>query len=258
VKTGPVPEGVPGRSAAASEPALHVVDLRVARAGREIISGLSLDVPAGQVTALLGPNGAGKSTLVLALGGMLKPAAGRVVLAGRDLAGRPPEQVRAAGIAIVPEGRQLLPSLTVRDNLRVAAYALGRGAGERAMDYPLELFPELRERWDTPARALSGGQQQMVVLAQALATRPKVLVVDELSLGLAPVVVKRLVPVLAGIAEQGTAVLLIEQFVHVALTLATTVHVLEGGQIRHQGSAQQFRDDPELLSAAYLLRGQDT
>jgi branched-chain amino acid transport system ATP-binding protein len=246
----------PQAPAVADETALRVTDLRVARAGRPVIHDLSLDVPSGQVTALLGPNGAGKSTLVLALGGMLKPAAGRILLAGRDIAGHRPEQVRAAGVAIVPEGRQLLPSLTVRDNLRVATYALGRSAGEHAMDYPLELFPELSQRWDTPARALSGGQQQMVVLAQALATRPKVLVVDELSLGLAPVVVKRLVPVLARIAESGTAVLLIEQFVHVALALATTVHVLEDGRIRHRGSAQQFRDNPDLLSTAYLLRGQ--
>jgi branched-chain amino acid transport system ATP-binding protein len=245
------------QSVAWDDRALQVQNLRVLRAGREIIHDLSMDVPAGQVTALLGPNGAGKSTLVLALGGIIKPAAGHIRAGGRELAGRRPEQVRTAGVAIVPEGRMLLPSLTVRDNLQVATYAMGREQGRMGIEHALDLFPELKARWDAPARALSGGQQQMVVLAQALVTKPDVLVVDELSLGLAPVVVKRLVPTLATVAASGVGVLLIEQFAHVALSLAETVHVLEGGRIRHTASAQAFRDDPNLLSAAYLLRGQD-
>lgn len=235
-------------------PALHVEELRVARGTRTVLHDVRLDIPAGEVTALLGPNGAGKSTLVLALGGVLRPTGGRILLGERELTGRRPEKVRAAGVAVVPEGRRLLPSLTVRDNLHAAVYSLGREARRPGVEYALELFPELRQRWHTPARALSGGQQQMVVLAQALASRPSVLVVDELSLGLAPVVVKRLMPVLADVAAAGTAVLLIEQFAHVALALATTAHILEGGRIRFSGTAQELKDNPDKLSAAYLLR----
>ncbi|WP_217567249.1 ABC transporter ATP-binding protein [Streptomyces sp. GbtcB7] len=234
--------------------ALHVEGLRVARGTRTVLHDVSLDVPAGEVTALLGPNGAGKSSLVLALGGVLRPTGGRVLLGERELTGRRPEQVRAAGVAVVPEGRRLLPGLTVRDNLHTAVYALPHAARRAGVDHALELFPELRERWRTPARSLSGGQQQMVVLAQALASRPSVLVVDELSLGLAPVVVKRLMPVLADVAASGTAVLLIEQFAHVALALATTAHILEGGRIRFSGTAQELKDHPDKLSTAYLLR----
>ncbi|SNX66662.1 amino acid/amide ABC transporter ATP-binding protein 2 (HAAT family) [Streptomyces sp. TLI_55] len=235
-------------------PGLHVEELRVARGTRTVLHDVRLDIPAGEVTALLGPNGAGKSTLVLALGGILRPTGGRLLLGEHELTGRRPEKVRAAGVAVVPEGRRLLPSLTVRDNLHAAVYSLGREARRTGVEYTLELFPELRQRWHTPARALSGGQQQMVVLAQALASRPSALVVDELSLGLAPVVVKRLMPVLADVAAAGTAVLLIEQFAHVALALATTAHILEGGRIRFSGTAQDLKDNPDKLSAAYLLR----
>jgi branched-chain amino acid transport system ATP-binding protein len=233
---------------------LRTEDLCVPRAGRAVLRDVSLDVPPGEVTALLGPNGTGKSTLVLAIAGVLKPTSGRVLLGEVELTRRRPEWIRRAGVAVVAEGRRVLPDLSVADNLRVATYALGRDEVDRGTEYVLELFPELQRRWNASARSLSGGEQQMVVLAQALASRPSVLVVDELSLGLAPVVVQRLVPTLAGVAESGVGVLLIEQFANVALGLARNAYILEGGRIRYRGTAEELKSNPELLHSAYLLR----
>ncbi|HKP18615.1 MAG TPA: ABC transporter ATP-binding protein [Gaiellaceae bacterium] len=215
---------------------------------------MSLEIPAGAVTTLLGPNGAGKSTMVLAVGGVLRPSAGEVALNGSDLTRLRPEQIRQAGVAIVPEGRRLLPDLTVEENMRVATYALGREEAKAGIDYALELFPHLQTRWSAVARTLSGGEQQMVVLAQALVSRPKFMLVDELSLGLAPVVVQRLMPALERAAAEGVGVLLIEQFVHVALALAESAYVIEGGRIVYHGTAAELREHPERLHSAYLLR----
>jgi branched-chain amino acid transport system ATP-binding protein len=234
---------------------LRLDELTVARAGRAVVKEVSLEIPQGEVTALLGANGSGKSTLVLAVAGLLRPRSGRVLLGDLDLTGRRPEQVRTAGVAVVPEGRRLLPGLTVEDNLRVATYMLGRAEAKQGIEYALELFPELERRRQSVARLLSGGEQQMVVLAQALVSQPKIMLVDELSLGLAPVIVKRLVPTLAAVAESGVGVLLIEQFVHVALGLAETAYVIEGGRIHYHGPAQKLKDEPELLHSAYLLAG---
>jgi branched-chain amino acid transport system ATP-binding protein len=233
---------------------LRIESLSVPRANRLVLRDVSLEITPGEVTALLGPNGTGKSTLVLAVAGVLRPTAGRVLLGDQDLTKRRPEKIRRAGVAVVPEGRRLLPELTVADNLRVATYSLDNGEAESGVEYALSLFPELRPRMDTTARDLSGGQQQMVVLAQALASRPAVLLVDELSLGLAPLVVKRLVPSLAAVAASGVGVLLIEQFAHVALGLANRAYVLGGGRIRYEGTAQELKEHPELLHSAYLLR----
>ena len=233
---------------------LRVEGLCVPRGGRPVLRDVSIDVTPGEVTALLGPNGAGKSTLVLAVAGTIRPTAGTVVLGDRDLSGHRPEQIRQAGLAVVPEGRRLLPELSVADNLRVATYTLERGQAEHGTEYALQLFPELKQRWGATARSLSGGEQQMVVLAQALVSRPSVILVDELSLGLAPLVVKRLVPILGSIAESGVGVLLIEQFAHVALGLANRAYVLQGGRICYEGTARELQDDPELLHSAYLLR----
>jgi branched-chain amino acid transport system ATP-binding protein len=236
--------------------ALRLEGLSVARGARTVVREVSLEIPPGEVTALLGPNGAGKSSLVLAVAGVLRPSAGRVLLGERDLTRRRPERIRAAGVAVVPEGRRLLAQLTVEDNLRVATYSLRGDEAKAGVEYALELFPELRKRLHVPGRSLSGGEQQMVVLAQALVSRPAIVLVDELSLGLAPVVVKRLVPTLAAVAESGVGVLLIEQFAHVALSLANSAYVLEGGRIRYHGTASELREKPELLSSAYLLREQ--
>ena len=234
---------------------LQLTDLTDERGGRAVVKQVSVEIPAGQVTAQLGPNGAGKSTLVLAVGGVVRPKAGSVLLDEVDITGRRPERIRQAGIAIVPEGRRLLPDLTVEDNLRVASYALSRDQAQAGRKQVLELFPQLSERLTALARTLSGGEQQMVVLAQALISQPRYMLIDELSLGLAPVVLSRLIPVIAAIADAGTGVLLIEQFATVALGLANQAHVMEGGQIRFSGPATELRDHPELLQSAYLLRG---
>jgi branched-chain amino acid transport system ATP-binding protein len=235
--------------------ALELRDITIERGGRPVVKEVTIPVIAGEVTALLGPNGAGKSSLVLAVGGVLRPRPGSVLLDGTELAGRRPERIRAAGVAIVPEGRRLLPDLSVDDNLKVATYALTKQAAGEGRARALELFPRLGQRLTVPARLLSGGEQQMVVLAQALVSQPKYILIDELSLGLAPVIVNQLVPVIRSIAATGVGVLLIEQFATVALSLATSAHVMEGGVLRYSGTAAELKAKPELLHSAYLLRG---
>jgi branched-chain amino acid transport system ATP-binding protein len=227
----------------------------VDRGRRTVVRDVTIEIPAGEVTALLGPNGAGKSSLVLAVGGVLGMRAGSVLLNGRDLAGRRPERIRGAGIAIVPEGRRLLPDLTVEDNIRVATYSLPRDQARAGRERAFELFPEIGRRLTAAARMLSGGEQQMVVLAQALVCEPRFILIDELSLGLAPVIVNRLVPRIRAVAESGIGILLIEQFTTIALGLANQAHIMEGGQLRFSGLARELRDRPELLRSAYLLRG---
>jgi branched-chain amino acid transport system ATP-binding protein len=241
--------------AVATAEALQLEGMTVARGGREVVTDVSLEIPPGEVTALLGPNGAGKSSLVLAVAGVLPVEDGSVRLGERELTGRRPEKVRAAGVAVVPEGRRLLPDLTVEDNLQVATYSLPQLVARERRAYALELFPELQARLDAKGRSLSGGEQQMVVLAQALVSQPKFILIDELSLGLAPVVLKRLIPTIRTVAESGVGVLLIEQFATVALGLAQRAYVLEGGRLRFSGLASELRDKPELLESAYLLRG---
>jgi branched-chain amino acid transport system ATP-binding protein len=227
----------------------------VARSARPVVRDVSLSIPPGEVTALLGPNGAGKSSLVLGVAGVLKPESGTVTLGERDLTGSRPEKIRRAGVAVVPEGRRLLSELTVDDNLAVACYSLSREDSSAGREWALELFPELKQRLDTSARSLSGGEQQMLVLAQALVSKPSVVLIDELSLGLAPVVIKRLIPTIRTVAESGVGVLLIEQFATVALGLANQVHVMDRGRIEFSGSAKELKENPDLLHSSYLLGG---
>jgi branched-chain amino acid transport system ATP-binding protein len=233
---------------------LRLEGMTVSRGAGPVVRDVTIDIPPGKVTALLGPNGAGKSSLVLAVGGVL-PSKGKVLADGTDLHGKRPEKIRAAGVAIVPEGRRMLRGLTVGDNLDVACYALSREDARAGRAHALELFPELEKRLDALAGSLSGGEQQMLVLAQALVSRPKWLLVDELSLGLAPVVVKRLVPTLRTVAESGVGVLLIEQFAHVALGVSEDAYVMDRGRIHFSGAASELREHPELLHSSYLQAG---
>jgi branched-chain amino acid transport system ATP-binding protein len=237
-----------------SDEKLTLSGLTIARGGRDVVRDVSLEIPPGEVTALLGPNGAGKSSMVLAVGGVLPMKAGSIKIGDRELAGRRPEKIRHAGLAIVPEGRRLLPGLTVDENLSVATYALKGKAATEGRAHALELFPELQKRLNTLTRSLSGGEQQMVVLAQALVSKPRFVIIDELSLGLAPVVVQRLIPTIREVADSGVGVLLIEQFATVALGLSNGAYVMEGGRIQYSGSAKELRDDPSRLHSAYLLR----
>ncbi|MEU9022969.1 ABC transporter ATP-binding protein [Actinomadura sp. NPDC048394] len=224
---------------------LRLDAVSVGRGGAPIVRDVGLTVPAGEVTVLLGPNGAGKTTLLEAVAGVLPIASGRLTGDGDDIAGL--DRVRRArrGIALVEQGRTVFAQLTVAENLR----AVRRGP---AADRALELFPELRKRLDVRAGLLSGGEQQMVVLARALAMSPSVLLIDEMSLGLAPVIVKRLLPAVRALADGGVAVLLVEQFATLALEIADTAHVLAGGRLTHTGPAAPLRKNPELLQAAYL------
>lgn len=231
---------------------LQVRQLHIARGGKAVVHGVDLDVASGEVVALLGPNGAGKSSIVQALAGAIPHSQGTVRFDGKPLDGLSPDAVRRAGLAIVPEGHHVLGSLSVHDNLRAASLMWPQADVESGIQRMLAVFPELQAKLGQPGRALSGGQKQMVCMAQALLARPKLLVIDELSLGLAPLVVKRLAEVLTQAAAQGTGVLLIEQFTTLALSLATRAHVLQRGRMAWAGTADALRDAPDILHSSYL------
>lgn len=233
--------------------ALEIRELRVRRGGREVVHGIDLTVAPGAVTALLGANGAGKSSTVLAIAGLLRDTSGTIALSGRPLRGLDPNRIRRAGVATMQEGHRVFRDISVVDNLRIAALLLPRRQRAEAVEEMLDLFPEMRGFAERPGGSLSGGQQQMLALACALAARPAFLVIDEMSLGLAPIVVARLVPALRRVAERGVGVLLIEQFTRVALELATTATVLAQGTVTLSAPAAELRDRPERLTAAYRL-----
>ena len=236
---------------------LDIDRLSVARGSKTVVHEVSMRLESGKTVALLGPNGAGKSSLVLALAGVLPVAGGTVRLDGQDLTGVAPDRIRRAGIAAVPEGHQVLTALTVAENLEVAAVTLAAGESRAAVEGAYEVFPELLELRPRLAGMLSGGQQQMLALAQALIAKPSFILADEMSLGLAPVIVRRLMTVVERIAAQGIGVLLIEQFTHVALKLADTVYVINRGEICFSGTAAELRDNPQVLQDAYLAGSMD-
>jgi branched-chain amino acid transport system ATP-binding protein len=231
---------------------LEVRQLHVSRGGKLVVHGVDLDVAPGEIVAMLGPNGAGKSSIVLALAGAVPRSQGTVRLGDLTLDGLRPDAVRRAGLAIVPEGHHVLGNLSVHDNLRAAAMVLPAKEVEPAIERVLVTFSELKPRLEHLGCSLSGGQKQMVCMAQALLARPCILVVDELSLGLAPLVVKRLADVLQSVAAEGVGVLLIEQFTTLALRLAQRAVVLQRGRTAWSGPAQTLRDEPEILQASYL------
>lgn len=231
---------------------LAISDLVVFRGIQRVIDGVSFALEAGEILALLGPNGAGKSTLVSALSGALPIAEGSVQLGGRELANQRPHAIRRAGLAAVPEGHVVLSGLSVIDNLRAATTMMTADDADRAVGEILEIFPELKERSTQLAGFLSGGQQQMLSLAQALIMKPQFILADEMSFGLAPVIVNRLIPVVQRAAEAGVGVLLIEQYTHLALAVANRIAVLDRGRIVAEDDAERFRDNPDAIGALYL------
>jgi branched-chain amino acid transport system ATP-binding protein len=217
---------------------------------------VSLEVRAGELVALIGANGAGKSTLLRAIAGLVAPAAGRVALDGRDVTGQAPEAMIRAGVALVPERRRVFAPLTVLDNLELGGYALPRGRDfhsrlEAGVEEAYRLFPVLRRRRDQLAGTLSGGEQQMLAIGRALMTRPRLLLCDEPSLGLAPLVVAEIMRLLSSLREAGTTILLVEQNARMALRSADRAYVLEVGSVVLSGPAADLLEDDQL-KAAYL------
>ncbi len=235
---------------------LTVHNLFVARGGRPVLRDVSISIPPGEITALLGANGAGKSTLVLTIAGILPALSGDISCGGVALLGQSPDAVRRQGVALVLEGHPVLIGLSVRDNLAAAALMHTRRDADLEIEAALEIFPELRARLSTPAQLLSGGQKQMVVIAQAMISRPRYLLIDELSFGLAPAIVSRLAETIQAIAQRGVGILLIEQFTTLALSLTKRAYVMERGAVAFSGSCEELRLHPEILHGAYLASGQ--
>ncbi|HEV2149448.1 MAG TPA: ABC transporter ATP-binding protein [Longimicrobiaceae bacterium] len=225
--------------------------LRVRFGEFQALGGVSLAVQPGEVVVLLGANGAGKSTLFRAISGLVRPSAGSIRFAGREIGGRPAHEVVRAGIAHGPEGKHLFPGLSVRKNLLLGGYPhrRDREGVRRSLEEVHALFPVLREKADAPAGSLSGGQQQMVVIGRALMARPRLLLLDEPSLGLAPLVVQEVLDAIRELNRRGTAVLLAEQNAYAALRIADRGYVIENGEVRVSGPRAELMDNPEVRRA---------
>ncbi|MFN8053079.1 MAG: ABC transporter ATP-binding protein [Acidimicrobiales bacterium] len=228
-------------------PLLELQGIRAAYDAIEVLHGVDLVVPAGKVVALLGPNGAGKSTTLNVACGLMTPTAGKVLVAGRDVTGVAAEELARRGLITIPEGRGIFPNLTVRENLQMATYS-GRPLDEvEEMTY--RQFPRLGERRSQLVGTMSGGEQQMLAMARGLASNPAILLLDELSMGLAPLVVEELYTIVAEIAAGGVSILVIEQFARTVLGIADLAAIMVHGQIRTVGTPDEVEDE---LSAAYL------
>ena len=237
-------------------PLLEVDAIDVYYGAVQALRGLSLQVRAGEMVALIGANGAGKTTTLRAISGLLAPRKGRILLDGDRIDGRPAYRVIGKRVAHLPEGRDLFPGLTVLENLRLGHWVQRRDrAGYNArLTEVMDFFPRLRERSGQAAGTLSGGEQQMLGVARALMSSPRLLLVDELSLGLAPLVVEQLFGILVSVREAGMAVLIVEQFVHMALQFSDRAYLLSRGEVVLSGQSSDLRDHPDLAST-YLGSG---
>lgn len=230
----------------------------------EAVKGIDLEVGEGEIICLIGSNGAGKSTTLMTMSGILKPMTGNITFEGKRIDGLPPHSIVGMGISQVPEGRRIFPRLTVMENLEMGAYAIvgDRLSGDRrsktnkerresSLDRVFSLFPVLRERQRQPGGTLSGGEQQMLAIARALMSRPKVLLLDEPSLGLAPILVSKIFKIIREINDEGVTILLVEQNAHAALSLADRGYVLESGRITIHGTGEELLRN-ERVKQAYL------
>lgn len=232
---------------------LDVEDLRVGYGSLEVIKGLSFNVRQGEIVTILGSNGAGKSTTLRTISGLHRAGSGRIVFDGKDITGLSAARIAGSGLCMVPEGRQLFPDHTVLENLELGAFRRLRAGQSRAvkqdMDELLEMFPQLQERVGQKAGLLSGGEQQMVAIARALISRPKLLMLDEPSLGLAPILVRSLFGTFEKLRDNGVTLLLVEQMARMALSICDRAYVMESGTVMTSGSGKDILDHPGVLEA---------
>ncbi|MCA1860035.1 ABC transporter ATP-binding protein [Janthinobacterium sp. HSC-3S05] len=238
---------------------LTISNLHAAYGKVEVLHGISLDVPKGKLVTLIGSNGAGKTTTMRAISGMLKPKSGTVTLGGKDVTGLDSHRIARAGLAHSPEGRRVFASMSVTDNLLLGAFprftrSRPKGDIKGDLDKALELFPRLKERRDQLAGTLSGGEQQMLAMARAVMLNPEVILLDEPSMGLAPILVEEVFRIITRLKAEGVTMLLVEQFAAAALNVADYGYVLENGSISVHGPAESLKTDPKVI-AAYLGGG---
>ena len=229
---------------------LKIADLRVNYGGIEAVKGIDFEVPEGKIVTLIGANGAGKSTILRTIAGLVKPATGRIRLQAEDITALSPDRIVSKGITLVPEGRHVFPDLTVLENLKIGAY-LRKDDLDHDLEWVYSLFPRLKERSWQAAGTLSGGEQQMLAVGRALMSRPKLMMMDEPSLGLAPLVVKDIFSIIRKINEQGVTILLIEQNANMALHTADLAYVLETGRLTLSGTGEELLRN-EAVKKAYL------
>ena len=231
---------------------LEIQDLATSYGKIEALKGVSLQAKAGEVTCLLGPNGAGKSTLMLTLSGILKPQRGSVKFEGEELIGKTPSQIVERGMALVPENRLVFPALSVRENLLAGAYKRRDAAGiKNDVEAMFVRFPRLKERIEQLAGTLSGGEQQMLAVARALMSRPRLLLMDEPSVGLAPLVVAEIFAIIRQLHQEGVSLFVVEQNAHMALKVAQHFYLMEQGRVSFSGSPGELADD-DVIQRAYL------
>ena len=229
---------------------LALEGLQVSYGGIRAVKGIDLTVEPGELVCLIGANGAGKTTTLRAITGLVRAAGGRIVYDGNDIAELKPHQISRRGLALVPEGRGVFAQLTIEENLAMGAYSRNDRAGVAAdLDRAYTLFPRLKERRRQTAGTLSGGEQQMLAISRALMSRPKLLLLDEPSMGLAPLMVERIFEVIRGISADGVTMLLVEQNARLALEVSRRGYVLESGQVAISGEAASLLDDPRIREA---------
>jgi len=229
---------------------LKIDDLRINYGGINAVKGVSFEVPDGEIVTLIGANGAGKSTTLRAIAGLVKPASGKIYYDSEDITALPPDRIVSKGITLVPEGRRIFPDLTVLENLKIGAY-LRKDKLQADLEWVYELFPQLRERAWQEGGTLSGGEQQMLAVGRALMSRPKLLMMDEPSLGLAPMIVKGIFDIIKEINRRDVTILLIEQNANMALQIADTAYVLETGNLTMKGAGKELLSN-EAIKKAYL------